>query len=1538
VIRIRDKSGIAVGAGVFLANNKVITCAHVITSALNLSVDADLSQIIAEKITLDFPLIGGDPYTATIETLNRKSDVACLRLDSSVPETAKAVLLIHSADFWNHPFRVYGFPRNYDIGVWASGALQARNEKGWIQLTANGGYRIQPGFSGSPVYDNVLDGVIGIIVASDTNGGSAFVIPSEIIVNTLPALKFNLREINPYQKDTSFPAPDEPDSRKLKAFLCHAAEDKPLIRGLYHKLRADGIDPWLDEEDLIGGQSWKLEISKAVKNSDCVIVCLSNDSVAKTGYLQKEIKEALDAADERPDGSIFLIPARLDECKVPDRLAEWHWVDLFGEHGYERLVRSLQKCAETAKIRLPYLRQSQTSQPKLSGNELRIATFRTLLSIPFGYGEQERRAFVYLSRVDDELISRISFTGPQASFVPSLVQVMESWGKLTDGRLAITALLETAREYAGDSETGQEINALIDRWNEFYDDSKPSETSIKKSARQPMILTNDKKDEQLRLDENSNVEEPLLEQLAAQGWEVLRLKQVQQPGESMRQHFGQVIIQPKLEEALRRINPFLEDDQVAECVRRITEFNQSTLIENNQYILRLLLENTSVSENRKTGEQSPNVRYVDFKEVKNNSFIAISQFKVRVPGTDNHIVPDITLFLNGLPVSVIEAKSSKVKEPIAEAIDQLRRYSQQRGMTGEGNPELFYYNQFLVATCRAEAKFGTITTQIEKHWFRWTDPYPLTLADLPSKGTSPNDQQRLVAGMLTKRHLLDLIQSFTIFGEDDKGRTIKVVARYQQVRAVKKAIERLLAGRNKQERSGIIWHTQGSGKSLTMMFMVRVMRNLNYFNNWKVVFVTDRTQLEDQLSGTGKSIGQTVKIAEWINPDPKRPNKSLKELLATDTPDLIMAMIQKFQEADLREIFPRLNESPNILVMIDEAHRSQYKLLGANLDRALPNAARIAYTGTPIDKMESTFGEYIDKYTMKQSIEDGTTLVIVYEGRTHNAEIIDKAGMDRRFEDVFSDYNLQERLQILGYGSRDAYLEAKTVIQPKAKDMLWHYVNQVFPNGFKAQVVATSREAAVSYKQYLDTALQEIVAELEQSNPNRINLDLLKTIETAVVISGDRNDSTEVKKYTQDTYHKDAIRRFKLPYDAQEIGGDQTVNGKVGIIVVNNMLLTGFDAPLEQVLYLDRVITDHNLLQAIARVNRVSNDSKDKGFVVDYVGVGSDLKKALDSYAERERNEIIEALDNVTEEINHLVQAHREIMDFLQKYGLTDITDSDAFFDLFYDENIRFEYLLLFQKLTRAFNNVMPRKEALEIWQDYLNFSAVNELAYRHLKDSRISMRGIPPKLRAITDEFLVSKGIEQKIEPISILNPEFEQNVSQRKRDKTKAAEVEHAIRHFIEMNISEDPELFASFAAELEKILAAFAENWKKIYEELEKLRKKMAEKEKETTYGLDRKKHMPIFNFLRAELFDNRPLTEDEIAQAVDLTQNLFNLVETENQFSGFWGSIPSQNRLKAELQALLLSERYLQMPEMFSKYKQTISRIMEWARGNPKVFVR
>lgn len=1058
-----------------------------------------------------------------------------------------------------------------------------------------------------------------------------------------------------------------------------------------------------------------------------------------------------------------------------------------------------------------------------------------------------------------------------------------------------------------------------------------------------MILNNDNKNsrsltDSLKLDEYSHVEKPLLEQLAALEWEVVELQMQQVPSQSFRTSFAEVILKPKFREALLEINPFLNDSQLDELERKITTFSKNSLLENNQQILQYLLENTTVSKNEETGELSPTVRFIDFENLEKNNFVAISQFKVKIPGTDHHIIPDIVLFVNGLPLVVIEAKSSKVKEPIPEAIDQLMRYSEQRGDTGEGNKELFFYNQFLITTCRTEAKFGTITTKIEKHFYRWTDPYPRTLNDLVHGQSSPNDQQRLVAGMLDQRNLLDIIRVFTVFKTDDKGKKIKVVGRYQQFRAVKIATKRLIEGKSPIERGGIIWHTQGSGKSLTMMFLVREMKLKPELMSWKIIFVTDRTQLEEQLAETGQNIGFTIKPANFINPKSTPNGKSLKELLSNDNSDLVMAMIHKFQESDdlsKVEIFPVLNASSNILVMTDEAHRSQYSLLAANLDRALPNATSIGFTGTPTSKTEKKYKDYIDKYSMRQAIDDGVTLEIVYEGFTHNAEIEDQQGMDDKFADVFSDYQLTERLQILGFGSKDAYLDSMGTIMDKAKSMVDHFVEHIFSGGFKAQIVANSREAAVRYKAAIDEALEKKVIELESDNVMMLQpeqIAQLKILETAVVISGTHNDKLHIKAFTNTDYHKKSIKRFKIPFGKTD-EENKELNGNLGIIIVTNMLLTGFDAPIEQVLYLDRVIVAHNLLQTIARVNRVGPEGKDKGFVVDYVGVGHHLKRALDTYAEKELQEIVDCLSDDDAELSELIKCHQDIWNFLKVYGLEDLTDSDAFFDVFYDEDIRFEYIKLYKLLTTAFNTVLPRKEALEFFQDWKSFTEINALANKHFRDERFSMKGIPPKLRNIADEFLISKGIEQSIEPISIIADDFfDKVVNSKKREKTKAAEVEHAIRHFIDLNIDEDPELFASFAKALEEILKDFKGNWKAIYEELEKLRNKIKSREKEETYGLDRKKQMPFFRIFVAEIFENRKLTENEISSNVSLTQHIYNLVSNEIKLSGFWDSPPAQLKLKSELQKILLSPEFKDLPNIILKRAEIVSRIMELSKTN------
>jgi type I restriction enzyme R subunit len=469
-------------------------------------------------------------------------------------------------------------------------------------------------------------------------------------------------------------------------------------------------------------------------------------------------------------------------------------------------------------------------------------------------------------------------------------------------------------------------------------------------------------------------------------------------------------------------------------------------------------------------------------------------------------------------------------------------------------------------------------------------------------------------------------------------------------------------------------------------------------------------------------------------------------------------------------------------------------------------------------------------------------------------------------------------------------------------------------------------QSCISFNCY--AALSDTVAVLEQSNPQKLDLEQLKRLKTDVVISGSHNDELHLKPYTDEAKHKTTIKSFKLPFDSEEEG----VKGDMGIVIVNNMLLTGFDAPVEQVMYLDKIIVAHGLLQAIARVNRVSGASKDKGFVVDYVGVGHHLKRALDNYDEREQNEILDALSFPEEELRDLQASHAAIVEFLKKHRLPDLSDHDAFFDLFYDEDLRFEFMSLFKTFTKCLNVVFPAKAALDFLADYQTLAEINVLAGRHFRDERLSMKGVPPKLRKITDAFLESRGVEVKVEPISILDEDFQKDVNSRARTKTKAAEIEHAIRHHLDVELDDDPDLQASFAEELKKILEEFRDNWDKIYEELEKLRQRIINAGKEPTYGLHRKKQMPIFRILKKEIFGDTQLNEDDISSLVSLTQQLFGEVERELKLTGFWESIPARNKLKADIQRTLLQPEYSKLPNLFKNRAQIISRVMEIAEKN------
>jgi type I restriction enzyme R subunit len=694
--------------------------------------------------------------------------------------------------------------------------------------------------------------------------------------------------------------------------------------------------------------------------------------------------------------------------------------------------------------------------------------------------------------------------------------------------------------------------------------------------------------------------ESRLAQLQSLGWQYIHGSGLSPESSEERKYYREVVLEARLTRAVKRINPWINDENLRKVVRELIHPKVATLMEANQSIWETLVHYQSVEQDLGKGRKGQTVKVIDFDNPDNNEFLCTNQFKVE--GPNQNIVPDIVLFVNGLPLAVIECKSPYITNPMQTGIEQLLRYANRRHPhEDEGAERLFHYNQMMVSTHRDKARVGTLSSRLE-HFLEWKDPYPLTkeqvfFQNLPDArnepdparfsevaeasgdySPQPDSQQILMAGLFTKKNFLDLIQNFTVF-EPVEGRIVKKLARYQQFRAVHKTLQRIKTGTTRKERGGVIWHTQGSGKSLTMVFLAVKMRRDPDLRDYKLVFVTDRTQLDQQLTATfERAQGETVYHADSV--------AHLKELLSKDSSDLVTAMTQKFQEdEDALDRFP-LNTSEKIIVLADEAHRTQYGTLGVAINSGLPHAPKIAFTGTPLIKSRKThneFGPYIDTYTIEQAVEDGATVQILYEGREAQTKVTGDS-LDRLFDEYFQDKTVEEKVAIRRkYGTERAVLEAPQRLRWVCLDLLKHYRDHVQPSGFKAMIVTSSRRAAVLYKETLDE---------------------LEAPPSECIISSRHNDSEFFTRYTEATRQKQHIENFKKPLAEHPLS----------FLVVKDMLLTGFDAPLCQVMYLDRKLTEHTLLQAIARVNRTYT-GKSRGFIVDYYGLSDYLTEALEMFS-----------------------------------------------------------------------------------------------------------------------------------------------------------------------------------------------------------------------------------------------------------------------------------------------------------------------------------
>ena len=1048
------------------------------------------------------------------------------------------------------------------------------------------------------------------------------------------------------------------------------------------------------------------------------------------------------------------------------------------------------------------------------------------------------------------------------------------------------------------------------------------------------------------MSEYTEVEHPFLKQLATLGWSIIDQGQgiPEAPGKSLRRSFREWLLPEVFFKAVSGINTtaagveWLTEKQLHDLHDQILRQPNRTLLEANEAIQKLLFK-AQVDVNEITGEQDPVVKLIDFANPQNNQFHAINQFRIDTPGcVKQFIIPDIVLFVNGIPLSVVECKKGgpTCANPMMEAFEQLQRYMNERSATRqqglkEGEPRLFHSALLLIRTCGLKADFGSITSGIE-HFFPWKTQWP---GDDTSAG-GMNQQEQLINGMLNKENLLQILRTSSVFMDTDGGPRIKVVCRYQQFRAAGKICDRLRSGKNQAEKSGVVWHTQGSGKSLTMVFVARMMRVSQDLNDFKIVLVNDRIDLEDQLSKTATLIGGRVHIIENTS--------DLRQQLSTDSSDINMVMTHKFQQREESlslkvaealgtylampsgKTFGVVNDSERIILMIDEAHRTQGSDLGDNIFEAFPNAVRIAFTGTPLiserhgeKKTHKRFGQYIDTYRLMDAVSDGATLQILYEGKTADAALYDKHGFETAFEDLFKDRSEEELLAIKKkYGATGDILEAEQRIKAIAVDLVDHYINHILPNGFKAQVVCHSKLAAQRYQTAIEEAL---FARLEKARAAaKPDLELIRKIsflKAAVVISGDgTNEAAYITTARRQAKEWNAVDNFCRPFDLDD--PDKEYTG-IAFLIVCDMLLTGFDAPIEQVMYIDKKIREHTLLQAIARTNRVKKGKK-RGYVVDYIGLANHLTEALTLYAATdEQEELAAGLKSITSEVPVLEERYQRLLqlfagnrvklvaEFVQ--GKLPDVEADAAVvhaavSLLKDEKIRADFEVYLKKFLMSMDIILPHQAAHPYRVPARRFGYILRVAKERYKDTSLGLGDAGQKVKNLINDHLISLGINPMVPPVELLADVFIENLHKHAggNAEAKASEMEHAIRKHCTVHHDEDPAFYKSLSEKVENLIDKYQDQWELLADELEKLRAEAIEGRQSGEDGMS-KEATTFFAHIAGEAFAGGKVPKEAKAKMKKLMEAIVDTLQDSIGSIDFWANADKQKKTRSEIKTAL-----------------------------------
>lgn len=999
---------------------------------------------------------------------------------------------------------------------------------------------------------------------------------------------------------------------------------------------------------------------------------------------------------------------------------------------------------------------------------------------------------------------------------------------------------------------------------------------------------------------------------------------------------GNVLLEEILREQLKKLNRIqhkggsyrFSEENIQSAIQRLKNIKYDGLLKTNEAVYDLLTLGVALEQSVEGDLKSFTLNYLDWRNPANNVYHVAAEFAVERTRSVETCRPDIVLFVNGIPFAVIECKSPKVE--VTQAISQTIR-----NQRDEYIPRLFTYAQTVLALNKNEARYATIGTPA-KFWSKWKENVPdaelapLLERPLPESvkaslfdlafarlgvheemgpylgGRQATEQDRALYALCRPERLLEMAWAFTVF---DGG--LRKIARYQQVFAIREVLARVKQTDDSgKRRGGIVWHTQGSGKSLTMVMLARALALEPAIRSPRIVLVTDRVDLDKQLGNTFAACG--------LSPDRADSGRHLVELVSDGKAHIITTLVHKFDKALAYKKFS--DTSPDIFVLVDETQRTQLGGYSARMRQMFPNACYIGFTGTPLLTREKSdvakFGGVIHTYAINQAVADGAIVALLYEGRMVELEQ-NQSAIDTWFERHTQGLTDQQKTDLKKkYARAEMLNKAEQVIYMRAFDISEHYRQNWQGTGFKAQLVAPNKSAALRYKAFLDE-LGAVTSEVIISPPDeREGFDEIDAEESTDVVVAFWQRM--MKRYgSEDDYNKAIVNAFKNADEPE-------------ILIVVDKLLTGFDAPRNTVLYLARRLRDHSLLQAIARVNRLYEDEsgsivKDVGYVIDYVGVLGELDQALSTYSALEgfdATDLAGALTSIHEEIKALPQRHADLWDLFKT--VRNRQDEESFELLLADVKLRdgfYERLTIYAKTlaialsSERFITDTPELKLRTYKNDlkrFVNLKAAVKLRYAESVD----YRDFEPRIQKLLDTHISASEVVQLNVPVNIFDEAAFQRVVEQQGAGTeknlgaKADAIAHATKRAINERLEQDPAFYQKFSKMIQQAIDDYRAKRVSDLEYLQhvtEIRNAVVSRKGDDLPAVLAKDAdaAAVYGLLRPFVMNHLPDDGQAQSCAAEAAQAVWKIFQ-RNRKVGYWDDLDAQRRTMNEIDDYLYDE--------------------------------